>query len=407
MGFLSPVGSNPTPSARGEMKIHEYQAKKLLSEYGIPIPEGKVAKTPTEAGEIAAQIGGKVVLKAQVHAGGRGRAGGIKFADSPDEAKRIAQSLIGTRLVTHQTSLEGALLSAVLVEEAVEAKRELYLGIVNDTSAEMPLMMASEAGGMEIEEIAQKFPEKILRAYIEPEMGFRPFQGRRLAFGMNLEGIPVIQATEVMLGLYSLFRDKDCTLAEVNPLILTPDGHLLALDAKLNFDDNALFRHRDIAELRDPEQEDPLEVEAKSKGVDNYVKMDGDIGIMVNGAGLAMSVMDTIKLAGGEPANFLDIGVLNVPDRVVNAFKILTSDPKVKVILVNIFGGLARVDIIATGIVEAFSQMPISIPVVVRLAGTNVAQGERILSESGLNLIRAYDLSEAAQKAVAAAGKIS
>jgi succinyl-CoA synthetase beta subunit len=389
------------------MKIHEYQAKKLFSEYGIPVPKGGVAQTPDEAKELAAQIGGKVVLKAQVHAGGRGRAGGIKTASSPDEAERIAQSLIGTRLVTHQTTPEGVPLSSVLVEEAMEAKRELYLGIVNDTSVGMPVMMASEAGGMEIEEIAQKFSEKILRAYLEPEIGFRPFQGRRLAFGMNLEGNQIRQAVEVMSGLYRLFRDKDCTLAEINPFVLTPDGRLLALDAKLNFDDNALFRHRDIAELRDPEQEDPLEVEAKSRGVENYVKMNGNIGIMVNGAGLAMSVMDTIKLAGGEPANFLDIGVLNVPDRVVNAFKILTSDPNVKVILVNIFGGLARVDVIATGIVEAFKQMSIDIPVVVRLAGTNVAEGERILSGSGLNLIRAYDLSEAAQKAVAAAKKIT
>lgn len=387
------------------MKIHEYQAKELLAQYGIPIPRGRVARTPAEAREIAAEIRGRVVLKAQVHAGGRGRAGGIKIASSPDEAQQIAQKMIGARLVTDQTSPEGVPVDAVLVEEAINAQRELYLGIVNDTAAGMPLMMASEAGGMEIEEIAQQNPESILRAYIDPALGFRTFQARRLAFAMNLEGIQIIEASEIMSGLYNLYQAKDCTLAEINPLVLTPEGRLLALDAKLNFDDNALFRHRDIAELRDPEQEDRLEVEAKSMGVENYVKMDGNIGIVVNGAGLAMSVMDAIKLAGGEPANFLDIGVLNVPDRVVNAFKILTSDTKVKAVLVNIFGGLARVDVIATGIVEAFKQMAIDIPVVVRLAGTNVAEGERILAESGLNLIRAAELGEAAKKAVAAAKK--
>ncbi len=387
------------------MKIHEYQAKQLLAQYGVPIPSGKLATTPAEAQEIAAEIGVPAVLKAQVHAGGRGRGGGIKTANSVEQAQQIAEGLLGTRLVTPQTSAEGVPINALLVEEAIKVKRQLYLGIVNDSQQKMPVLMASEAGGMEIEEVAQQSPEKIHKAHISPALGFRPFQGRQLCFAVNLEGAEMRQATEIMSGLARLFQEKDCTLAEINPLVLTPDGRFLALDAKLNFDDNALFRHRDIAELRDPEQEDPLEVQAKSMGVENYVKMDGDIGIVVNGAGLAMSVMDTIKLAGGEPANFLDIGVLNVPERVVNAFTILTSDPKVKVVLVNIFGGLARVDVIATGIVQSFQQLTIDIPVVVRLAGTNVAEGERILSESGLNLVRAYDLSEAAEKAVAAAIK--
>jgi succinyl-CoA synthetase beta subunit len=344
-----------------------------------------------------------MVVKSQVHAGGRGRAGGIKTAASPEEAEGIAKSLIGTRLVTHQTTPEGVPVGSVLIEEAVEAQRELYLGIVNDTSAGMPLMMASEAGGVEIEEIAQKSPEKIFRAYIDPAAGFRPFQARRLSFAMNLVGAQQRQATELMSGLYKLYQEKDCSLAEINPLVLTADGRLLALDAKLNFDDNAMFRHKDIAELRDREQEDRLEVEAKDKGIENYVKLDGNIGIMVNGAGLAMSVMDALKQAGGTPANFLDIGTVNNTERVVNSFEILTSDPKVKAVLVNIFGGMARVDVIATGIVDAFKKMSIDIPVVVRLAGTNVAEGERILAESGLNLIRAATFREAVEKAVAAA----
>ncbi len=385
------------------MKIHEYQAKQFLAQYGVPIPRGKVATTPAEAREVAAEIGVPAVLKAQVHAGGRGRAGGIKTANSIEQVQQIAEGLLGTRLITPQTSAEGAPINALLVEEAIEVKRQLYLGIVNDSQQKMPVLMASEAGGMEIEEIAQQSPEKIAKAHINSALGFRPFQGRQLCFAMHLEGAEVRQATEIMSGLARLFQEKDCTLAEINPLVLTQDGRFLALDAKLNFDDNALFRHRDIAELRDPEQEDPLEVQAKSMAVENYVKMGGSIGIVVNGAGLAMSVMDTIKMAGGEPANFLDIGVLNVPERVVNAFTILTSDPNVRVVLVNIFGGLARVDVIASGIVQAFQQMAIAIPVVVRLAGTNVAEGERILAESGLNLIRAYDLREAAEKAVAAA----
>jgi len=385
------------------MKIHEYQAKKLLAEYGIPIPKGKIARSPEEAKEIAQEIGGRVVIKAQVHAGGRGLAGGVKTAQSPEEAERIARELLGKRLVTHQTGPEGVPVGAILVEEALEAQRELYLGIVVDSLASRPVIMASEAGGMEIEEIAQKSPEKILKTYVDPASGLHPFQARELAFGLNLKGDGFKAATQIISNLYKLFQEKDCSLAEINPLIVTPDDRLISLDAKLNFDDNALFRHPEITELRDPSQEDPLEVKAKSMGIENYVKLDGDIGIVVNGAGLAMAVMDAIKQAGGRPANFLDIGTVNRPERVVNAFKILTADPNVKTVLVNIFGGMARVDVIATGIVEAFKQMEIKVPVVVRLKGTNLAEGERILAEAGLELIRASSFSEAIDKAVAVA----
>ncbi|HJX69797.1 MAG TPA: ADP-forming succinate--CoA ligase subunit beta, partial [Dehalococcoidia bacterium] len=297
------------------MKIHEYQAKKLLSQYGIPVPRGGVARTGEDAERIAREIGGKVVIKAQVHAGGRGRAGGIKTAASPREAKQFATELIGKNLVTHQTGAQGVPIGSVLVEEAVEAERELYVGVVVDSIVQMPAIMASEAGGMEIEEIAQRSPEKILRSYVEPARGFSPYQARELAFGMNLKGEQFKSAVGLIPSLYRLFKEKDCSLTEINPLVVTTDGRLLALDAKVNIDDNALFRHPEIVELRDPSQEDPLEVDAKSKGIENYVKLAGNIGIIVNGAGLAMAVMDTLKLAGGEPANFLDIGTINRSDR--------------------------------------------------------------------------------------------
>ncbi|MCL0090201.1 ADP-forming succinate--CoA ligase subunit beta [Dehalococcoidia bacterium] len=386
------------------MKIHEYQAKTLFAEFGIPVPKGGVAKTASEAREIAAELGGKVVLKAQVHAGGRGKAGGIKTAEFPDEAAKVAAGMLGRRLVTHQTGPEGAPVDAILVEEALDTRRELYLSIIIDSTTGMPMIIASEAGGMEIEELAGESPEKIIRTCIDPGMlEFQPFVARRIAFGLSLEVEQIRPAIALIFGLYRLFRARDCSLAEINPLVVTTDGRLLALDAKLDFDDNALYRHKDIAALRDTNQENPLEVDAKGKGIENYVKMDGDIGIVVNGAGLAMSVMDTLKLAGGSPANFLDIGTVNDPRRVVNAFRILSADPDVKSVLVNIFGGMARVDTIATGIVEAHKEMDIKSPVVVRLAGTNLAEGERILSESGLNLIRAKTFREAADKAVAAA----
>jgi len=385
------------------LKIHEYQAKALLAQYGIPVPRGKVASTPAEAREIAAEIGSKVVIKAQVYAGGRGKVGGIKMVNSPEEAEKAASQLIGTRLVTHQTGPEGVPVSKVLVEEASDVARELYLSILVDGTSRLPVMMASEAGGMEIEEVAQSTPEKIFKSYIDPAIGFQPFQGRKLVYGMNLDGGQVGEATRLMTNLYKLFIDKDCSLAEINPLVVTADEKLLALDAKLNFDDNALYRHKDIQELQDKEQEEPLEVQARGWGINNYVKMDGDIGCMVNGAGLAMAVNDLIQYCGGRAANFLDIGTLNNTSRVVNSFKMFIADPRIKAVLVNIFGGMARVDVIAQGIVEAYQQMNIPFPVVIRLAGTNLEEGQRILAESGISFIQAKDFYDVANKVVRAA----
>ncbi|TET58072.1 MAG: ADP-forming succinate--CoA ligase subunit beta [Dehalococcoidia bacterium] len=385
------------------MKIHEYQAKALLSQYGIPIPRGRVAFDPVEAREIAAEIGRKAVVKAQVYAGGRGKAGGIKIVNSSEEAEKAASQLIGTRLVTHQTGAEGVPVSKVLVEEASEVARELYLSILIDGTSHLPLMMASEAGGVEIEQVARSTPERILRCEIDPAIGFQPFQGRKLAYGMNLDGGQVAEVTRLMTNLYKLFVEKDCSLAEINPLGITAEGKLLALDAKLNFDDNALYRHKDLQELQDKEQEEPLEVQARDWGINNYVKMDGDIGCMVNGAGLAMAVNDLIQHCGGRAANFLDIGTLNNPERVINSFKMFVADPAIKAVLVNIFGGMARVDVIARGIVEAYQQLDIRFPVVVRLAGTNLEEGQRILAESGISFIQARDFYDGAHKAVQAA----
>jgi len=385
------------------MKIHEYQAKALLAEYGIPVPEGAVANSPAEAKKIAAEMKGKVAVKAQVYAGGRGKAGGIKVANSPEEAEKAAGQILGTRLVTHQTTAEGVPVSKVLVEKAMDVKRELYLSIIVDGASRMPVMMASEAGGMDIEEVAQKTPEKILKAFIDPAAGFQSFQGRKLAYGMNLSQEQVRPASSLMSNLYKLFTAKDCSLVEINPLVITAEDNLLALDAKVNFEDNALFRHTDVEQLHDLDQEDPLEVKANQLGVKNYIKMDGNIGCLVNGAGLAMAVMDLITYAGGKPANFLDIGTVNNVDRVISAFKVFTTDPNVKAIMVNIFGGMARVDVIAQGIVEAHKHMDINMPLVVRLAGTNVAEGRRMMTESKLKFIEASDFYDAAQKAVAAA----
>jgi succinyl-CoA synthetase beta subunit len=402
--FLANVGSNPTPSASrkqgGNLKVHEYQAKALLAQYGIPVSKGKVASTPAEAREIAAEIGRKVVIKAQVYAGGRGKAGGIKMVNSPKEAGKAASQLIGTRLVTHQTGPEGVLVSKVLVEEASNVARELYLSILVDGTSRLPVMIASEAGGMEIEEVAQSAPEKIFRSYIDLAIGFQPFQGRKLAYRMNLDGGQIGEATRLMMNLYKLFMDKDCSLAEINPLVVTVDEKLVALDAKLNFDDNALYRHKDIQELQDKEQEEPLEIQARDWGINNYVKMDGDIGCMVNGAGLAMAVNDLIQYCGGRAANFLDIGTLNNTERVVNSFRMFIADPRIKAVLVNIFGGMARVDVIAKGIVEAYQQMNIPFPVVIRLAGTNLEEGQRILAESGISFIQAKDFYDGAHKVV-------
>ena len=386
------------------MKIHEYQAKQIMSDYGVPIPKGRVVSTPAEARQVAQELGVPVVVKAQIHAGGRGKGGGIKLADTPAQAEEAAKQIIGMCLVTHQTGPEGRIVKKVLVEEQVQTDRELYLGIVVDSGSGRPVVMASEAGGVDIEQVAAKSPEKIHKAFVDPAVGFQPYEGRQLAFATNLGGDLLRPAAGLMSGLYKAFAAKDSSLAEINPLVVTSDGHLLALDAKMNFDDNALFRHPDIAELRDIDEEDPLEVQAQELGINNYVKLTGNIGCVVNGAGLAMSTMDAIKLAGGDPANFLDIGTVNDVGRVVNSFKILITDPDVKAILINIFGGMARVDVIAQGVVNAHKEMEIKVPVVVRLAGTNVEDGERILSEANLPLIRAIGLGEAAQKAVEAAG---
>jgi succinyl-CoA synthetase beta subunit len=397
------------------VKIHEYQAKQIMAEFGVPVPRGRAARSPEEARQVAEELAGPVVVKAQIHAGGRGKGGGIRLASTPQEAEQAARQIIGMTLVTPQTGPEGRLVKSVLVEEQVAADRELYLSVLIDNAAGRPLMMASAAGGMEIEEVAARTPEAIHRTTIDPAVGFQPYQGRQLAFALGLDGDLLRPTVQLMTGLYRAFAARDASLAEINPLVATappPPGadpppadepRLLALDAKMNFDDNALFRHPEVAALRDKEEEDPLEVEAQELGINNYVKLSGNIGCVVNGAGLAMATMDSIKLAGGEPANFLDIGTVNDVARVVNAFKILTADPNVRAILINIFGGMARVDVIAQGIVDAHRQMEVKPPVVVRLAGTNLEEGERILREASLPLIRAEELGEAARKAVAAA----
>ncbi len=383
------------------MKIHEYQSKEIFASYGIPVPKGGVAATPAEAKEIASTLGEKVVIKAQVYAGGRGKAGGIKTASSPEEAEKLASQIIGTKLVTHQTSPEGVPVDKVLVEEAAPIERELYLSIIIDSAQGIPAIMASESGGMDIEEVATKTPEKILKAYVDPITGFQPFMGRRLAYSLNLAPDQIRPATQLIGNLYRLFQEKDCSLVEINPLIVTTDGRLLALDAKVNFDDNGLFRHRDYTELRDPSQEDALELEASQHNI-SYIKLDGDVGCMVNGAGLAMATMDIIKLTGAEPANFLDVGGGASEEMVTRAFTIMLSDPKVKAALVNIFGGILRCDIVAQGMIEASKQLDIKVPVVVRMRGTNVDEGMRILGESGLPMILAKDFTQAAEKVVAA-----
>lgn len=385
------------------MKVHEFQAKELLQAHGVPVPRGRVARSPEEAEVIARELGVPVAVKAQIHAGGRGKAGGIRLAASPDEAQEAAAQILGRVLVTHQTGPEGRLVRSVLVEEALRPTRELYLAVVIENALGMPVLMASDAGGVDIEEVAATSPERIHRLPVDPAIGFQPFMGRELGMAIGLSGDLLKQGVQAMGGLYRLFAEKDCSLVEVNPLVVTEDGRLLAADAKVNFDDNALFRHPEVQALRDSHEEDPLEVQAQQMGINNYVRLTGNIGCVVNGAGLAMATMDAIKLAGGEPANFLDIGTVNNVERVVNSFRILTSDERVHAILINIFGGMARVDVIAEGVVRAFQEMDVRVPVVVRLAGTNVEAGERILAESGLPVVRAKDLGEAAQKAVAAA----
>jgi len=385
------------------VKVHEYQAKEVLARYGVPVPGGRVAATAAEAAAIASELGVPVAVKAQIHAGGRGKGGGIKLAATPDEARKVAGEIIGMQLVTHQTGPEGRLVRRVLVEEQLKVERELYVAVVIDNSIGFPLVMASDAGGVDIEEVAAKTPERIRRLPVDPSIGFQAYQGRQLALALGLRDELMRAAVQTVSGLYRAFVENDCSLAEINPLVVTADGRLLAADAKLNFDDNALYRHPDAAALRDPDEEDPLEVQAQELGINNYIKLSGNIGCVVNGAGLAMATMDAIKLAGGEPANFLDIGTVNDASRVVNSFRIISEDPSVRAVLINIFGGMARVDIIAQGVVDAHKELDIRIPVVVRLAGTNLEEGDRILRESGLPVVRAADLGEAAREAVAAA----
>ncbi len=418
------------------MKIHEFQAKELFAKHGVAVPAGRVASTPAEARAIAQELGGKVVVKAQIHAGGRGkgrlvsqgetaamyqrlvsdpanasgqvkgdRVGGVRLANSAEEAEREAANILGKYLVSIQTGPEGKLVKNVLVEEQSAVAKEFYLAIIVEGAQGCPLIMASTEGGQEIEVVAHNNPGAIARIPVNPVSGFQPYVGRDVAAALGLTGDQADQAAKLAGGLYAAFAASDASLVEINPLVVTQEGRVLALDAKCNIDDNALFRHKDIEALRDKDEEDPLEVMAQDLGVANFIKLEGNIGCIVNGAGLAMATMDTIKLAGGEPANFLDIGTVNDPQRVVNALKVIIEDPSVKAILVNIFGGMARVDIIAQGVIEAHRQIDIKVPVVMRLVGTNLAEGEQLVAQSGLPLIRATSLGEAAQKAVEAAGR--
>ncbi len=381
------------------MKIHEYQAKQILSKYDVQIPRGEVADNPSRAREIADKIGPRVVLKAQVHAGGRGKGGGIKLAKNPQETEKIAKEMIGMTLVTPQTGPEGKLVKRILVEEALDIARELYIGIVIDRAKEVPVVMASSEGGVEIEKVAAETPELIFKEYINPATGFLPFQARNLAFKLCLEGGTFKQGVKFIISLYKAFGATDASLAEINPLLITEQGNVLALDAKMNFDDNALLRHPDIKEMRDLDEEDPLEVEASSFNL-NYIKLDGNVGCMVNGAGLAMATMDIIMHSGGMPANFLDVGGGVSEEAVKNAFKILVSDKDVKAALVNIFGGIVRCDLVANGIVKAAKEFGLKVPMVVRLEGTNVELGKKILKESGLSFYPAETMREAAEKVV-------
>jgi succinyl-CoA synthetase beta subunit len=384
------------------LKIHEYQAKALLARYGVAVPRGEVADTPEAAREIARRLGGPVVVKAQIHAGGRGKGGGIKVAKDPEEAFAHAKAILGMTLVTPQTGASGRAVRKVLVEEAVEIDREHYLGVTLDRSRARPVVIVSRSGGMEIEEVAARDPAAVLRETVDPALGMFPFQARGLAFALGLEGDSFKQGVALCQALLRAYVELDATLAEINPLLVTRSGAVLALDAKMTFDDNALFRHPDVREMRDLSEEDPLEVEASKFGL-NYIKLDGNVGCMVNGAGLAMATMDLVKLAGGEPANFLDVGGGASEEQVKNAFRIILSDPNVRAVLINIFGGIMRCDVIAKGVVAAVREMGLALPVVVRLEGTNVEEGRRILSESGLAVIPAEGLADAARRAVEAA----
>jgi succinyl-CoA synthetase beta subunit len=386
------------------MKIHEYQAKAILAKHGVPVPRGEIAFSAAEAGNIARRLDtGVVVVKAQIHAGGRGKGGGVKLAKSPDEAEQIAKQMIGMTLVTHQTGPEGRVVGRVLIEEGLQMDRELYLSLLLDRAVGKPVLMASAAGGMDIEEVAAKTPEKIVRTHVEPGVGIVPFEARQLGFGIGLDGAAVNKFVTLTTALYAAFLATDASMVEINPLVVTKAGDLLALDAKMNFDDNALYRHTDIRDLRDLSEEDTLEIEA-SKFELNYIHLEGNIGCMVNGAGLAMATMDIIKLAGGEPANFLDVGGGANAEQIRNAFKILMSDKNVKAVLINIFGGILRCDVLAQGVIAAVKELGVPVPIVIRMEGTNVEEGKRLLRESGMNFTTADAMDEAAQSVVRLAG---
>ena len=384
------------------MKIHEYQAKSIFAKFAVPVPQGDVATTPAEARAIAQRLGGKVVVKAQIHAGGRGKGGGIKVVHDVEAAEQAAGALIGSTLVTPQTGPEGRLVSRVLVEEQLAIDRELYLGLLIDRALARPVMMASSAGGMDIEQVAADTPKLILRESVESGDGLAAFQARRLAFGLDLSGRAVTQAVRVMQAAYRMFRETDASLVEINPLVVTTSGDVLALDAKVSLDDSALFRHPELADLRDLTEEEDLEIEASKHSL-NYIRLDGNVGCMVNGAGLAMATMDIIKLAGGEPANFLDVGGGANADQIRNAFRILMADANVKAVLINIFGGILRCDVLAEGVIAAVNELDVKVPIVIRMEGTNVEAGKQMLRDSGLSFATADTMGEAAERVVALA----
>jgi len=386
------------------MKIHEYQGKAILAKFGVPVPRGEVAFTKDEAAAAAAKLNTPVmVVKAQIHAGGRGKGGGVKLARSREEAEKLAAQILGMNLVTHQTGPEGRVVRRLLIEEGLDIKKELYLGLLLDRAVGKTVFMASAAGGMDIEEVAHKTPEAIIKEHVDPAVGLQAYQARKLAFGIGLSGDAVNSAVPFMQALYRAYAETDASLLEINPCIVTGDGRLIALDAKVNFDDNALYRHKEFKDLRDFDEEDPLEVEASKFGL-NYIKLDGTVGCMVNGAGLAMATMDIIKLSGGSPANFLDVGGGASAEQVKNAFRILLSDKHVQGVFINIFGGILRCDVLATGVVSAARELNIQVPIVVRMEGTNMEEGQRILKESGLNFTIANGMKDGAEKIVKLAG---
>jgi succinyl-CoA synthetase beta subunit len=381
------------------MKIHEYQGKTILAKYGVPVPRGEAVFKADDVKRVADALGGTVVVKAQIHAGGRGKGGGVKVVKSASDAVAAAQKMLGMTLVTHQTGPSGRVVQSLLIEEGLQISRELYLGLVVDRSTQKAVLMVSQDGGMEIETVAEKTPERIFKAFLDPALGLQPFQARRLAFQLGLKGPEVGKAVKMMTSLYQAFMATDASLLEVNPLIVTASGDLIALDAKMNFDDNALYRHPDLKELRDLGEEEPLEIEA-SKFSLNYIKLDGTIGCMVNGAGLAMATMDIIKLAGGEPANFLDVGGGANAEQIKNAFRILMSDQAVKAVFINIFGGILRCDVLAAGVIAAVKDLGVRVPIVIRMEGTNVELGKQMLKESGLNFTTADSMDEGAKAVV-------